>query len=155
MDLFEVYWSRNRPWPEWDDLDEGEARKLDPEGLSLIAFQYDSSKAHYIFHLPFRLAEGFLSEQIVQALRDRPSSSRECGVIYGRTISDEESLQYPIADILNELGVSIGAICPHKLISKEEYRNQSATYHSSYWKDDDEDWEEDDDEDWSTPARYS
>src|SRR5437660_1649161 len=61
LDLFQK--SRGRIYLSWDNLDESEVRKLDPEGLSLTTFQYDSPTAHSVFHLPFRVAEAFLSEQ--------------------------------------------------------------------------------------------
>ena len=115
VDLLDIHWSRNRPSPRWDELDEGEAIQLDPEGLSLIAFEYDSTTAHYVFHLPFRVAERFLPEQLVRELRKRPSDSRECGVFFGRTITEAESQEHPIEEILRELGVDIAAVCPHEL----------------------------------------
>src|SRR5712691_10766309 len=48
-------------WDSWDSLDASDLRKLDPEGLSLVGFRYSSPIAHYVFHLPLRLAEAFLS----------------------------------------------------------------------------------------------
>jgi hypothetical protein len=39
VDPLDIHWSRNRPSPRWDELDESEAIQLDPEGLSLIAFE--------------------------------------------------------------------------------------------------------------------
>ena len=145
IDLLDVHWSRNRPSPRWDELDEGEAIQLDPEGLSLIAFEYDSSTAHYVFHLPFRVAERFLPEQLVRELRNRPRDSRECGVFFGRTITETESQEHPVEEILRELGADVAAVCPHKLIDKREYVSQLASSYS-YWEDDEED--DDEDEDW-------
>jgi hypothetical protein len=150
IDLLNIHWSRNRPSPRWDELDEGEAIQLDPEGLSLIAFEYDSTTAHYVFHLPFRVAERFLAEQPVRELRNRPSDSRECGVFFGRTITEAESQEHPIEEILRELGVDIAAVCPHKLKDKREHVSQLAS-RFSYWTEDGEDDDEDedwDDEDW-------
>ncbi len=155
-DLLDVYWSRNRPSPGWDELDESEARKLDPEGLSLIAFQYDSPTAHYIFHLPFRIAERFLSKQRVDELKNQPGSSREDGSFYGRTISEAESQEHPIEDILRELVVDIPAICPYGLIKKQEHRLQQAPWYP-YWYADEEDEDEDedcDDENWNMVPQY-
>ncbi len=151
IDLLNIHWSRNRPSPRWDELDEGEAIQLDPEGLSLIAFEYDSTTAHYVFHLPFRVAERFLTEQPVRELRNRPSDSRECGVFFGRTITEAESQEHPIEEILRELGVDIAAVCPHKLKDKREHVSQLAS-RFSYWEDDGEDDGEDEDwvdEDWA------
>jgi hypothetical protein len=146
-DLLDVYWSRNRPSPGWDELDESEARKLDPEGLSLIAFQYDSLSAYYIFHLPFRVAERFLSKQRVDELKNQPGNSREDGSFYGRTITEAESQEHPIVDILRELVVDIPAICPYGLIKKQEHLLQQA-HRYPYWytdeEDEDEDWDDED-----------
>ena len=145
IDLLNIHWSRNRPSPRWDELDEGEAIQLDPEGLSLIAFEYDNSTAHYVFHLPFRVAERFLPEQLVRELRIRPRDSRECGVFFGRTITEAESQEHPVDEILHELGVDIAAVCPHELKDKREHVSQLASRYS-YWTEDGED--DDDDEDW-------
>jgi hypothetical protein len=144
VDLLDVHWSRNRPSPRWDELDEGESIQLDPEGLSLIAFEYDSTIAHYVFHLPFRMAERFLPEQLVRELRNRPRDSRECGVFFGRNITEAESQEHPIEEILHELGVDIAAVCPHELKDKREHISQLASRYS-FWEGD----EEDDDEDWA------
>ncbi len=155
IDLLNIHWSRNRPSPRWDELGEGEAIQLDPEGLSLIAFEYDSPTAHYVFHLPFRVAERFLPEQLVRELRTRPRDSRECGVFFGRTITEAESQEHSAEEILHELGVDIAAVCPHELKDKREHVSQLACRYS-YWEndwedggeggDEDEDW---DDEDWA------
>jgi len=149
IDLLDIHWSHNRPSPRWDELDECEAIQLDPEGLSLIAFEYDSSTAHYVFHLPFRLAERCLPEQLVRELSTRPRDSRECGVYFGRTITEAESQEHPVEEILHELGVDIAAVCPHELKDKREYVSQLASRYSSW----EEDWvgdgeEGDEEEDW-------
>ena len=109
------------PLPDWDELDEGEIRQLDPDGLSLIAFQYDSSTAHYVFHLPFRIAEKFLSQQLIRELHTHASTSREVGTFYGRAITEAESQHYPIANLLRELLVDISAICPHGLAKRATF----------------------------------
>src|SRR5204862_663346 len=98
LDLFQK--GRGRIWLSWDNLDESEVRKLDPEGLSLIAFQYDSPTAHYVFHLPFRVAEAFLSEQHKHELLDSPGNSQEHAVFDGHTITEAESQKHPIDTIL-------------------------------------------------------
>ena len=82
IDLLDIRWSRNRPSPRWSELDESEAVQLDPEGLSLIAFEYTGSTAHFIFHLPFRVAERFLPEQRMRDLKSPPGNSRECGEFF-------------------------------------------------------------------------
>jgi hypothetical protein len=151
VDLLDIHWSRNRPSPRWDELDEGEAIQLDPEGLSLIAFEYVSSTAHYVFHLPFRVSERFLPEQLVSELRNLPKDSRECGVFFGRTITEAESQEHPAVEILHELGVDIAAVCPHELKDKREHVSQLAS-RFSYWEDDGGDGDEDEDwvdEDWA------
>ena len=150
VDLLDIHWNRNRPSPRWDELDESEAIQLDPEGLSLIAFEYDSTTAHYVFHLPFRVAERFLPEQLVRELRNRPRDSRECGVFFGRSITEAESQEQPVEEILHELGVDIPSVCPHELKDKREHVSQLAS-RFSYWAEDGEDGDEDedwDDEDW-------
>src|SRR5260221_4291457 len=91
VDLLNIHWSRNLLSPRWSELDESEAVQLDPEGLSLIAFEYAGAAAHYIFHLPFRTAERFLPEPLVRDLKSRPGDSRECGEFFGRTITEAES----------------------------------------------------------------
>jgi hypothetical protein len=147
-DLLEIHWSWNRSSPMWNELDESEARKLDPEGLSLIAFLYNSPTAHYTFHLPFRIAEAFLPAQCVQALKNDPADSREAGVFYGQALTEAESWEHPIRDILRELLVDIAAICPHNLIDKQEHIRELAD-RRSYWHDwDDDDDDYDDDDDW-------
>ncbi len=96
-------------------------RKLDPERLSLISFQYTSPRAHYVFHLPFRTAETFLPAQQVHRLKNSSAASHEFGEYYGRPITESESLQNPIREILWELGVDIAAICPRQLNNKQDY----------------------------------
>ncbi len=123
-------------WDSWNSLDASDLRKLDPEGLSLIAFQYNSSRAHYAFHLPFRTAEAVLPAQQIHKLKDAPSTSREFGEYYGHPITESESLQRPIREILWELGVDIGAICPRQLNNKQEYM-LAQILRDAQW---DEDW---------------
>jgi hypothetical protein len=155
VDLLDVRWSRNRPSPRWSELDEREAVQLDPEGLSLIAFEYAGASAHFIFHLPFRVAERFLPEQQVRDLKNRPGTSRECGEFFGRTITEAESQEHPLGDILRELGVDVAAVCPYRLTEKQAYVSRLAGRYPSWNGDeeDDDDEEEDwDDEDWEVPS---
>jgi hypothetical protein len=155
VDLLDVRWSRNRPSPRWSGLDESEAVQLDPEGLSLIAFEYAGASAHFIFHLPFRVAERFLPEQRVRDLKNRPGTSRECGECFGRTITGAESQEHPLGEILRELGVDVAAVCPYRLTEKQEYVSQMAR-RFPHWKgnEEDDDEEEDwDDEDWEGSSR--
>jgi len=123
-------------WDSWDSLDASNLRKLDPEGLSLVAFQYTSPRARYVFHLPFRTAETFLSGQQLYRLKNAPATSREFGEYYGRPITEPESLQNPISEILWELGVDIAAICPRQLSNKQEYE-LAQIMRNTQW---DEDW---------------
>jgi hypothetical protein len=139
LDLFQK--SRGRLWLSWDNLDESEVRKLDPEGTSLIAFQYDSPTAHYVFHLPFRVAEEFLSESHRRKLLESSGNSRECAVFYGRTITEAESQEHPIENILSELQVDVAAICPSRLIEKRERLLHLSPYWNSIEEDEDEDGE--------------
>jgi hypothetical protein len=142
VDLLDNRWRRNRPSPRWSELDEREAVQLDPEGLSLIAFEFASATAHFIFLLPFRVAESFLPEQRVRDLKGRPGDSRECGEFFGRAITEAESQEHPLEDILRELGVDVAAVCPYRLTEKQEYVSQLAR-RFPHWKgnEDDEDWE--------------
>ncbi len=155
VDLLDTRWSRNRPSPRWDELDESETVQLDPEGPSLIAFEYAGATAHYIFHLPFRTAERFLPEPLVRDLKSRPGNSRECGEFFGRTLTEAESREHPLGEILRELGVDVAAVCPYRLSDKSEYVSQLASRYP-YWDveegdDDDEvDWEV---EEWDVPSR--
>lgn len=149
VDLLDIHWNRNRPSPRWSELDECEAVQLDPEGLSLIAFEYASATAHFIFHLPFRMAERFLPQQCVHDLKNRPGDIGECGEFFGRTISEAESREHPLGEILRELGVDVAAVCPYRLTDKQAYVSQLARRYPSW----DDGEEEDDDEDWDGEDR--
>jgi hypothetical protein len=107
----------------------------------LIAFQYDSPTAHYVFHLPFRVAEEFLSESHRRKLLESSGTSRECAVFYGRTIIEAESQEHPIENILSELQVDVAAICPSRLIEKRERLLHLSPYWNSIEEDEDEDGE--------------
>lgn len=139
-------------WDSWDRLDGSDLRKLDPEGLSLVAFHYISSSTHYVFHQPLRLAEAFLPAWTMAQLKLAPWTSRESGEYYGRTITETESLRQPIADILRQLGVDIMAICPRQLSDKQEYTLAQALHYAAWSEaqDTDEDEEELDEEFWQT-----
>ena len=110
--------------------------------ISRIAFEYGSSKAHYVFHLPIRLAEAFLPAQQVHRLKQTPAASRESGEYYGRPITEAESLQIPIREILWELGVDIATICPRELSNKQEYE-LAQILRESWW---DQGWHYNDEE---------
>jgi hypothetical protein len=135
-------------WDSWDQLEESDLRKLDPEGLSLIAFQYISPGACYVFHLPLRLAEEFVPEWVIGQLKRVPWASRERGEYYGRAVTEAESLQQPVAQILQELGVDIATICPRQLSDKREYAlAQAMRFHAFSEEEDFVDEEEESDED--------
>jgi len=154
VDLLDIHWSRNRPSPRWSELDERETVQLDPEGLSLIAFEYAGANAHYIFHLPFRTAERFLPEPRVRDLKSRPGDSRECGEFFGRTITEAESREHPVGEILRELGVNVAAVCSYRLTEKQECVSRLARRYP-YWdggEEDDDDEEDWDVEDWEVPS---
>ena len=138
-------------WDSWNQLDASDLRKLDPEGLSLIAFHYISPHAHYVFHQPLSLARAFLPAWRIAQLQDAPQQSRESGEYYGRAITEAESLQQPIAEILRELEVDIMATCPRHLSDKQEYLLTQALYYRAWHEEqacDDDDEEELDDEFW-------
>jgi hypothetical protein len=131
-DLLDIHWIRNRLSPTWSELDESETVQLDPEGLSLIAFEYAGPTAHYIFHLPFRTAERFLPEPCVRDLKSRPGNSLECGELFGRTITEAESREHPVGEILRELGVDVAALRRYRLTDKQEDVSQLASRYP-YW----------------------
>ena len=135
-----------RFWPSWDELKDSDLRKLDPEGYSLLAFEYRSEQSHFIFHLPLRIAEEFVTPEELEQLIKTQSNLREVGEFYGREITEIEALEFPIDLILQELAVSIVSVCPEGLIDKEEYLNRKASSRRFYYRDWDED---DDDEFWS------
>lgn len=135
-------------WYSWNELDACDLRKLDPEGLSLLALEYISPGAHYVFHLPFRLAEAFVPGEHIARLQSTPWSSRESGEYYGRSVTEAESLQQPIASILDKLGVDIPALCPRQLRNKEDFLIAQDMRHA-IWSDflcDEEDEDETDEE---------
>jgi hypothetical protein len=105
----------------WEDLDISDQRKLDPEGYSEIALRYNSPRAEFIFHLPLRWAETFVPVERIRELQRTPGISQEQGIYRGTSIGDEESLNHPVKELLQDLGVAIAAVCPHKLLEKEDY----------------------------------
>ncbi len=142
-DLLALPYNRERLVEFWHELDETNARKLDPEGNSLIAFRYSQAGTRYTFHLPFRLAERFLPCEIMQKLRCHTGHSREMGVYCGRTITETRSHAYPLSEILYELAVNIDAICPRELAHKEEMYTPSLRKHWELGGEDDEEYDED------------
>lgn len=116
-------------WDSWQQLDSSDLRKLDPEGLSLIAFHYTSPVAHFVFHLPLRLAEEFVPLPLIEQLKRKPAGSREFGEHYGRAITEAESLQHPIADLLGELGVETMTLFPRLLKNKQAYLHIQPMHH--------------------------
>ncbi len=134
LDLLNIQINRNRTWLTWDELDESDLRKLDPEGLSMIAFQYESPTAHYVFHLPFRKAEALLPTRRVRELKLNPGHSAEQGSRNGQLLDPGESRRFAIHDILRELVVDISNICPYRLVSKEgKFRER--TWNNYSWDD--------------------
>ncbi|GCF06704.1 hypothetical protein [Dictyobacter arantiisoli] len=143
-DLLDIPWSRTRYIGDWDTLDQGDLRKLDPEGQSLIAFEYSSADAHYQFHLPYRTTATFLPEEIITHLRQHICAHRqERGNAYGGPITVEESEKHPIEEILHLLGVRIELICPNKLERKSQRRYPATRWENNDWDDDDDDEEDD------------
>jgi hypothetical protein len=70
--------------------------------------------------------------------RSTPTNSREFGEYFGRAIAELESLQFPIKEILRELGVDIATVCPRQLADKEEYILAKAM---RYLERDDDGWD--------------
>ena len=50
----------------------------------------------------------------------------------GEPITEAESQEHPVEEILHELGVDIAAVCPHELKDKREHVSQLASRYS-YW----------------------
>lgn len=134
-------------YDSWDELDISDQRKLDPEGYSEIAFQYRSPTAEYVFHLPFRWAETFLPPELVRELQKMPGISQEHGIFQGKRIDEEESEKHAPKEILQDLGVDIASLCPHKLLDKESYLAKPAI-RDILWPTSEDDHEEWDDDPW-------
>ena len=113
-------------YESWDELDESDRRKLDPEGYSQVAFAYQSASAQFVFHLPLRRAERFMSSECLRALQKTPGSNQERAIVQGRTLDEAESLTRPAREILQDLGVEIAQVCPHDLVDKASYLAQPA-----------------------------
>ncbi len=129
----------------WEDLDISDQRKLDPEGFSEIAFQYTSVTADFIFHLPFRWAETFMPDACLAALQRVPGVSQERGTYGQKTLDEGEGLTHPVREILQDLGINIESICPHKLLDKQLYLAKPGI-RDILWPacgHDNEDWDED------------
>lgn len=132
-------------YDSWGELDISDQRKLDPEGYSEIVFQYTSASAEFVFHLPFRRAELFLPDERLRELQRAPGISQERGIYQGQAIDDEESVKRPAREILQDLGVEIGRVCPHELQDKAAFLAKAAdskslwpTHHYEH-----EDWSDD------------
>lgn len=110
----------------WETLDRSDLRKLDPEGRSEIVFQYRSSTAVVLFHLPFRQAATFLSTERLRALPHAPAVSQEQGISQNRSFIEEERVQRSAGEILQELGFEMAKVCPHRLVNKHTYLAQPA-----------------------------
>jgi len=137
--------------PAWEDLEDVDLASLDPEWKSLVAFRYESANARYRFHLPFRVAEQFIPAAELRQLQAN-GAPREEGESFGREITEAESMKHPIEELLQELGVEVGAVCPKRLVDKQEYlaeKARAAAERRMLWEweheHDDEDWEDDED----------
>ena len=107
--------------------------------------QYSSPNAEFIFHLPLRWAETFVSTERLHELQRTPGISQERGIYQGIPIDEAESLKHPGREILQDLGVDIISVCPHKLLEKESYLTQPAI-RDILWPTrgcDPEEWEDD------------
>ncbi len=113
-------------YESWDELDESDRRKLDPEGYSQVAFAYQSASAEFVFHLPLRRAERFVSPESLRALQKTPGSSQERAIVQERMLDEAESLTRSAREILQDLGVEIAQVCPHGLVDKASYLAQPA-----------------------------
>jgi hypothetical protein len=91
-----------------------------------VAFAYQSASAQFVFHLPLRRAERFMSSECLRALQKTPGSNQERAIVQGRTLDEAESLTRPAREILQDLGVEIPQVCPHGLQDKASYLAQPA-----------------------------
>lgn len=127
----------------WEDLDDSDLRKLDPEGLSLIGFRYTSEQVQMTFLMPYRIAAGFIEPDALDTLRANPTEVREEGQFYGRAITDDERQQYPIEEILMDLGVDIDTVCPKGLVDRQADRH----LHFKMMEEDTDFYDDDDNDD--------
>lgn len=129
----------------WGDLDESDLRKLDPEGYSEVAFQYSSPTAKYVFHLPFWRAAEFVPAERLRELQRAPGTSQPYGICQGKVLDEKEDLVRPAREILQDLGVDIAEVCPHKLLAKESYLAQPGIRELLWPRcgHDPEDWDDD------------
>jgi hypothetical protein len=137
-DILDIDYGRSRYISRWNDLDKSDLRQLDPEGWSLVSLRYTSKDAQYTFHLPYRSAEKFLTDEQLAILRTNVTESREQGTYYGRALTEEESKRYPVEEILRQLQIDSESICPKRL----ERKTERQYYHHPAWYD----YEEDEDE---------
>ncbi|HEU5380308.1 MAG TPA: hypothetical protein VFV38_33200, partial [Ktedonobacteraceae bacterium] len=100
----------------WEDLDRSDLCKLDPEGASKVVFQYLSPTAEFLFQLPFRQAALFVSAERLRSLPCPSDVGQECGVYQGQLIGNEDGRQRSAEEILQDLGVDIASVCPHRLV---------------------------------------
>ncbi|MCB9436442.1 MAG: hypothetical protein H6673_05530 [Anaerolineales bacterium] len=140
----------------WEDLDDSDLRKLDPEGLSLIGFRYASEQVQMTFLIPYRIAAGFLAADVPDVLRATPTEVREEGQFYGRAITDDERQQHPIEELLMDLGVDIDTVCPKGLVDRQAAhpsRFETMEEATDFYDDDDDDqeWFPLDPPEWSNP----
>lgn len=110
----------------WDELAHSDLCKLDPEGYSEISFHYSSSTADFVFHLPFRRAISFLPFTQIQELQKTPGNSQPQGNYLDRIVTEKESIDRPVREILQDLGVDIASVCPHNLMEKEAFLSQAS-----------------------------
>lgn len=133
---------------DWEDLDAGDLRKLDPEGLSLVGFRYTSENTQLVFLMPYRIAEAFLELDMLELLRLSPTEIREEGQFYGRAITDDERQQHPIVEVLMDLGVDIDAVCPKGLVDKQVDQTERYQRYLTHRDEYDDGGDEEDDDDW-------
>jgi hypothetical protein len=129
IDLMQV--SENRKiWLDssecWDELDRSDLCKLDPEGHSEIALRYVSPTAEFVFHLPYRTAEPFLSATWLAELQRVPGLSQEYCFFAGQPIALAEGLEHPVMDLVHKLGADISLLFPQKLQEKQSFLSESS-----------------------------
>ncbi len=98
-------------------------------------------------------AEFVPQETLAQLQAGDEEQRREAGEFFGREITEEESMAHPVEDLLAELDVAVGLVCPKGLIDKAEHVAQIERDKAQRWawrramEGDDEDWDERWDED--------
>ena len=129
---------------------------IDPCWYWLVEFSTQDPLPRFCFHLPLRVAESFC-EIADTATSDKDRPSGEYGERFGRPIMEEESLAFPIMDLVTFFGRNESDF-PNRLRTRDEIEDEIAqSWSASYQADrcdedgcDEDNWGEDDwgEDDW-------